>query len=198
MEASGTIGKTLTFAKWKGRAYVRNRVTPANPQSAAQSGIRSMMAFLGNAWAAISAPAKASYEAGATAKAISPFNEFMSVNMGLWRDGDIPSHETPAAQAQTPATVTDLTLTGGAGYANVSATVSTVTNQWGVIVFRDDATITVTNRTTAIHVIPIVGDTTVEWIDSDLVAGTYHYRVAAITEDGLMGTVIADENVVVT
>ena len=198
MEASGTIGKTLTFSKWKGRAYVRSRVTPANPRSAAQTGIRCMVAFLGNAWDLLTAPNKATFEEGATAKAISPFNEYMSANMKLWRDGDIPANMTPPAKAQTPATVSVMTLTGGVGYANLAVTVSTITNQWGAIVFRSAATITVLNRTTAVHVIPLLADTTPEWIDANLEPGTYHYRVAAITEDGLMGSAIADASVVVT
>lgn len=36
LDASGTYAGALTFAKWKGRQYVRNRVDPANPQSANQ------------------------------------------------------------------------------------------------------------------------------------------------------------------
>ena len=31
LDATGTIGKTATFSKWKGRNYVRQRVVPANP-----------------------------------------------------------------------------------------------------------------------------------------------------------------------
>jgi len=31
LEASGTIGKTVTYSRWKGRPYVRARVIPLNP-----------------------------------------------------------------------------------------------------------------------------------------------------------------------
>ena len=31
LEASGTIANSMTFSKWKGRPYVRTRVTPALP-----------------------------------------------------------------------------------------------------------------------------------------------------------------------
>lgn len=37
LDASGTIGKALTFSKWKGVNYVRQRVTPYNPQSTGQT-----------------------------------------------------------------------------------------------------------------------------------------------------------------
>lgn len=40
MEASGTIGKTITFDK---RGFVRQRVIPANPQTAAQGNQRQVL-----------------------------------------------------------------------------------------------------------------------------------------------------------
>lgn len=40
--ARGTIGKTVTFSTWKGRNYARQRVIPANPNTVAQQGSRSL------------------------------------------------------------------------------------------------------------------------------------------------------------
>jgi hypothetical protein len=48
--ASGTIAKTLTFSKWKGQNYVRQRVIPANPRSTAQTEVRGAFAFASNIW----------------------------------------------------------------------------------------------------------------------------------------------------
>lgn len=42
--ASATLGDTLVFSQWKGRAYVRLRVDPYNPKSNYQTGIRNTMA----------------------------------------------------------------------------------------------------------------------------------------------------------
>lgn len=52
-DASGTIGNTLTFAKWVGRAYVRRYVIPSNPQTLAQEETRNAFSALGKAtsWA---------------------------------------------------------------------------------------------------------------------------------------------------
>lgn len=47
LDASGTVGKTATFSKWKGRNYVRLRVTPQNPQSNSQAQVRTILAALG-------------------------------------------------------------------------------------------------------------------------------------------------------
>jgi hypothetical protein len=40
MEASGKFGGAIVFSKWKGRAVVRQLVTPANPNSAGQEAAR--------------------------------------------------------------------------------------------------------------------------------------------------------------
>lgn len=50
LSASGTIADTLTFAKWKGIQYVRTRVIPANPRSAAQLDVRGIFSTLNELW----------------------------------------------------------------------------------------------------------------------------------------------------
>jgi hypothetical protein len=47
LDASGTVGKTATFSKWKGQNYVRLRVTPLNPQSNAMQLVRIKMGAIG-------------------------------------------------------------------------------------------------------------------------------------------------------
>ena len=43
LEASGTIGNTITYSRWKGRPYVRRRVIPVNPMTADQIKVRNAM-----------------------------------------------------------------------------------------------------------------------------------------------------------
>ena len=45
LAASQSIGKTIVFSQWKGRFYVRLLVTPYNPKSAYQVGIREAMSM---------------------------------------------------------------------------------------------------------------------------------------------------------
>lgn len=47
---SGTIGKSITFASWKGIKYARARVIPANPQTVGQVSTRSVFTNGGNIW----------------------------------------------------------------------------------------------------------------------------------------------------
>lgn len=48
--ASGTIGDTITFGRWKGLNTARQRVVPANPQSAGQVAQRAIMTAVVAFW----------------------------------------------------------------------------------------------------------------------------------------------------
>ncbi len=50
MGASGTIGKALTFGKWKGRAWVREWFTPENPKTPKQVNVRTALTLLIAEW----------------------------------------------------------------------------------------------------------------------------------------------------
>ena len=50
MGASGTIGKALTYGKWKGRAWVREWFTPENPKTALQVNVRTALTLLIAEW----------------------------------------------------------------------------------------------------------------------------------------------------
>lgn len=49
LDASGKVGGTVVFSKWKGRNYVRQLVTPANPDTSGQKGVRSILGTLAKA-----------------------------------------------------------------------------------------------------------------------------------------------------
>jgi len=49
LSASGTFGNTLTASIWKGRPYMRQRVTPSNPSSAGQITVRKYLGSLAKA-----------------------------------------------------------------------------------------------------------------------------------------------------
>lgn len=49
LDASGSVAETITFSKWKGRNYVRQRIVPANPQTSDQLAGRSILGTLAKA-----------------------------------------------------------------------------------------------------------------------------------------------------
>jgi len=50
LAASGTIAKAITYSSWKGIAYARTRVVPANPKSDAQKEVRGVFSTLNEMW----------------------------------------------------------------------------------------------------------------------------------------------------
>ena len=198
LEASGTIGKTLTYAKWKGRAYARQRVIPTNPRSAGQTGMRSMFKFISQGWAGLDAGEKASYDADAAGRENAPFNSYIKLNMDRWKNYLPPTKDFTPAGVSTPLTVLGMVLVGGEAYANIAVTPSAATDIWGFEIYRELAAITDPNNSNCVAVIPADAANEVEYNDTGLDAGTYHYRSCVINDDGVRGVVIADDTVVVT
>jgi hypothetical protein len=192
ISASGTFGGSMTFASWKGRAYVRQHVIPSNPKSAKQSGVRAMMSFLTKAWSAIAALSQATWEELAAQTNISDFNAFVSHNLQRWQSSLSPTQANPAAEASSALTVSTQTLTGGDGMVTVQLTPSGGTSIWGFIICRDLAEITAPSWANAVAVVNADGANQVTYVDSPLDAGTYHYRAAAFNTDGKLGAFHAD------
>lgn len=53
LDASGTVASTLTASKWKGRNYMRLRIIPANPRTAGQQAVRSILGTLAKSCTAV-------------------------------------------------------------------------------------------------------------------------------------------------
>lgn len=67
LDASGTLGGSIVFSRWRGRTYVRRHTIPSNPRSNLQTGMRSVFRFIStdftnltqnqkDAWDALAAP----------------------------------------------------------------------------------------------------------------------------------------------
>jgi hypothetical protein len=198
VDASGKFGGAMVFSKWKGRNYARQLVTPKNPRSAKQTGVRALMKFIANRWYYLTAPNKATWDAGALAKQISAYNEYVGNNLFRWQEFKPPTKAFPAAETANAITITTMTLTGGQGFATIAMTPSGAGDNWGYAIFRDTAEITAPNWNNCVAVVPANGATAVSYTDSPLVAGTYHYRCAVFNTDGTLGTIKADATCVVS
>jgi hypothetical protein len=194
LDASGTIGGVMTFSKWKGRNYIRQCVKPSNPKTAAQTGLRAMLSFLSQAWAAIKVASSASYLEMADNDKVSTFNEYVKYNQNRWREGKGVSQSYPAAETATAGTITLGTPAGGQRNITLTVTPSTATGLWGIAIFRDTATITTVNWNNCIKIIETTTTAAKVYTDSPLDAGTYHYRAAFLTSDGKIGTACADQS----
>lgn len=192
--ASGTIGEALTFATWKGRAYLRERVIPSNPKSQAQWGIRSMLRFLSQEWSGLSAADKATWETLAESQAISPFNAYVQQNMYRWRDFLTPSADYPAAGGGTPAAIT-ATTTLPVGKLIVSqVTLGAGADQWGVIVYVDPVTGFTPSRGNARYIAAAAASGITALSFGPFDPGTYYLRFHSFDDTGAKDTSYATED----
>jgi len=127
--ASGTIAGTQTYSKWKGRPYVRQRVTPANPDTAAQQLTRNTFTWLNNVWKNGPTLLQAPWDLYAQGQVLTGRNAFVGQNTRVLRSltaidtmifspgakgGIIPAGVSAAATAGgTDVTITAPTLPTG-------------------------------------------------------------------------------------
>jgi len=197
VDASGKFGGVMVLSKWKGRNYARKLVTPKNPKTAKQTGVRAMMAFITSRWFYCTAPNQASWSAAALLRMISAFNEYVSTNMARWQINKPPTKASPAIETTNAITTTQV-LTPGAGFATIGLTPSAAGDNWGFAIYRDTAEISAPSWANCITVIPANGAAAVSYTDAPLTAATYHYRSGVFNTDGKLGTVCADATAVVT
>lgn len=108
---SGLLGKTgdIVFSKWKGIYYARRRVIPANPKSGDQCLQRYTLKVALQLWQSVKAWSKGPWDLWATGYALSGYNRFMDVCMGLLKTqftaggiGVDPTWSDPAVTCLTP------------------------------------------------------------------------------------------------
>lgn len=78
IDASGSLAKTVTYSKWKGRNYVRQHVIPQNPNSATQVNVRTAWTLLVTSWQARIAGDIVLWNAFAVQFEMSGFNQYIS------------------------------------------------------------------------------------------------------------------------
>jgi len=198
LDASGSLAGAIVFSKWKGRNYIRQLVTPANPKSGSQTGFRASMKYLAQSWAGLSAANKATWESRAADMIVSEFNAYTSYNQRRWRNFLTPSKEDPAAEASAAPTAAVGAATAGVRMATITLTDSATPPDWGYTLFRD----IVSGFTPAIsNMIANMdwdagGVTT--YIDTPLDPATYYYRSAGFNDDGITGALDVEFSVIIT
>lgn len=197
MDASGSIAGTLTFAKVRGRNYVRQLVIPANPRTAGQTSNRAMMRFLGSQWTpqtALDPTMAASWQTRADQGKYSPFNAFTSFNMNQWTQFAAPQTIDTNPSVSRAATYTTWAAIDGVRQITLTAKVSLATDPlWGLVIFRDTAAIVTPTKDMVVAVIFADEATDLVYVDTPLEPGTYHYRALAFSKPGAFATAAATD-----
>lgn len=138
--ASGSIAKTQTYSTWKGRPYVRQRVIPANPDTAEQQLTRNTWSFLNRLWQYMPAGALGAWGLYADNNRFTSRNGWLKLNNGPLRTavnlllmtispsagGGIPAVSAAAVAGAGQITVTVVAPTLPAGW--------TITKAWAMAI----------------------------------------------------------------
>lgn len=187
MSASGSLAKTLTYAHWKGRPYVRQLVTPANPQSTAQVYTRAMMRYLSQQWGSFDPTLKAQYNDLAKQGNFSPFNAWVRLMMMRWTQGLTPYENYPQEPGGPNPTLGTLTPTGGVGQITGTIVITTIAAGMGIIYSAalHNAGTAPLSAARLINTLDGVADgDTVNFSITGLDPGTYDLSVRAFNVDG--------------
>ena len=197
-DASGKIGGSLVFAKWKGRPYVRRLVIPKNPKSPKQVSVRSMMTFLSQQWKNLDPAEQLTWDALAEQLIVSPFNAYTKVDQKRWGNFSAPGKTNPVLETGTLPAGTSLAALGGVLQATITTDLSTPNDGWGILIFRSLTTGFATGFANLVKV--NLHDTATDqiFVDTPLAAGTYFYNARPFTDDGLLGPEVGEESAVVT
>ncbi len=191
LDASGTVADAVTFSKWKGRNYLRERSKPSNPRTGLQLGTRAMFKFLTQNWAALSPAQIATWQNLANAKTVTTFNAYVAENLSRWRRFQGPSKLYPATEAG----LNGGWLGGTAPNANSGRASITIQWQtsvhldtWALLIFRGSTGFTPALSNCLAGVLSNADFIDYSWLDSPLAAGTYFYNTIRVTDDGLMAS----------
>lgn len=124
MGARGQIGKTLVTATWRGVAYARQHVVPANPRTTAQQTTRTTFAALRELWKLLPALARAPWEAYATGRKFTGMNAFVGENMRVVRGQPDMSAFIGSPGSGGGLGAEDVTSATGAGTGEIDLTIT--------------------------------------------------------------------------
>lgn len=190
LDASGTVGKSIVFASWKGRNYVRRHAIPANPSSGLQVGIRAVFKFVAQNYATLAAGDITDWTNLAAADNITPLDAQIRDavsrarrNLG-WRENTTDS-DPGAIDAPTGGTATVQPKTLVVGWTEPAAN-------------KPDSCYALYGSTTTgftpdvSNLIGVIAFPTVSFTYTRLVSGTpYYFRVRGISKSGKLGTLLA-------
>ncbi len=195
LDASGSVGDAIVFAKWKGRNYVRRHAIPANPKSVGQVSVRAMLKFLTQYWQSLDAAEQADWDNRAAATDISPFNAFVGYSMERWGRYAFPSKLDPATEIGTAGTILAPTATAGSRSILLAVPISAVADNWGVVIHSSLLTGFTPSRNTARQSIPAESVATFSWLDFPLTVGVeVFYRFESFSDDGVNDLLVGEQS----
>lgn len=183
--ASGTIGKVLTFSRWKKSAYIKHKPTPKQPRTGLQVSMRAMMKFLSQQWKNLTASEQATWAGTYPDPQLNNYNAFIRHNLERWRRKAPPSKEYPATEENNPGAVPYFAATGYVRHVKTEYDEEIeIRDNWTFLIFHSTVASPDPDLDKLIHV-ALVEDLDVHyWTHSPLPAGTHYYKAVPTANDG--------------
>ena len=190
LDASGALGGSIVFSKWKGRTYVRKLSIPANPKSGLQVGMRASMRFITQDFTNLTAAQKAAWDTRAAITNITQLNAQVSnaqtrtrVNEGVQRG--------PAESAgTTPDAAVSLVATGQPKSINLTWVAGAAAPEYCWMIFRSLAGSFTEDVSNLIRIVPAA---TLLFTDTKLTTGiAQFYSWIGVNFDGELGAASAE------
>lgn len=198
MDASGSLGKTIVFSKWKGRHVIRIHAIPSNPRTAGQISTRAMMRFLSTIWATIGTTFQATWDDLAKAGNFSPFNAFVQHNLKLWTQFQSPLIAMAGAGNVAPVLGASA-ATGEVGQASFAQTITTQNDGWEWELYMNKTTGFTPARNDLVYTKQMGGDGAIDVVVvTNLTPGTYFFVTRGVTEAGSPTAFTTEKSAVVT
>ena len=131
--AGGSIAKTVVFSKWRGIPYVRQHVTPANPNTTGQQDTRNVFRTMTEMWKLMPTLGVNPWDAFATGRAFLGRNAYIGQNVAAMRglaDQDL-AVGSPGARGGLPPTGIVITTVASLGI-EVDATSPALPSGWTI------------------------------------------------------------------
>lgn len=133
--ARGAIANTAVYARWRGIAYARQWVKPANPKTTQQNLTRNTFATLREIYKRLDANARAPWDAFAKGRPFTGMNSFVGENVRLLR-GDPDMDDllgSPGAGGGFPPAGISAAATATSGEVRVILTAPTLPAGWAIV-----------------------------------------------------------------
>ena len=183
-DASGAIGGSIVFSRWKGRAIVRKIARPKVSNTVKQLSLRAMMRFLAQSWISLSAPDQLTWTLPSAAKKVSPFNAYIAENMRRWRNFQSPCTSFPAAGGETPEFFPDVLAYPGVRCITLQIDPGDTLPSLGYLLFRSTENVPGSFDTFIAAILTFGSNDPITFVDSPLLAGTYYYRIGHMMVGG--------------
>lgn len=132
LRAKGAIAKTIVYASWKGRPYMRVLVKPAQPRTSGQRSTRAVMGSSAPLFRTLTTTQQAVWATNAKTGNITPVNAFARYNIKYRKRNLGPANAPNVAAGSAPTAPTGLAVTGSKSQILATWTDSVTPNVWAV------------------------------------------------------------------